>query len=84
MPLGATINMDGTALYQSVAAVFIAQSLGMGLDLIAQLTIVMTALLASIGSAGVPGADQGRDKADSTEPRSGALGLPDRLRAEMV
>ena len=56
LPLGATINMDGTALYQSVAAVFIAQSLGMGLDLTAQLTIVMTALLASIGSAGVPGA----------------------------
>jgi Na+/H+-dicarboxylate symporter len=56
LPLGATINMDGTALYQSVAAVFIAQSLGMGLDLTAQLTIVVTALLASIGSAGVPGA----------------------------
>ncbi len=56
LPLGATINMDGTALYQSVAAVFIAQSLGMGLDLTAQLTIVLTALLASIGSAGVPGA----------------------------
>lgn len=48
--------MDGTALYQSVAAVFIAQSLGMELDLTAQLTIVLTALLASIGSAGVPGA----------------------------
>ena len=56
LPLGATINMDGTALYQSVAAVFIAQSLGMDLDLTAQLTIVLTALLASIGSAGVPGA----------------------------
>ncbi len=56
LPLGATINMDGTALYQSVAAVFIAQSLGMELDLTAQLTIVLTALLASIGSAGVPGA----------------------------
>jgi Na+/H+-dicarboxylate symporter len=56
LPLGATINMDGTALYQAVAAVFIAQSLGMGLDLGAQLTIVLTAVLASIGTAAVPGA----------------------------
>lgn len=56
LPLGATINMDGTSLYQSVAAVFIAQSLGMGLSIGAQLTIVLTAVLASIGSAGVPGA----------------------------
>ena len=56
LPLGATVNMDGTALYQAVAAVFIAQTLGMGLDLTAQLTIVFTALLASIGSAAVPGA----------------------------
>ncbi len=56
LPLGATINMDGTALYQAVAAVFIAQALGLGLDLAAQLTIVFTALLASIGTAGVPGA----------------------------
>ncbi|MCH8276800.1 MAG: dicarboxylate/amino acid:cation symporter [Bacteroidetes bacterium] len=56
LPLGATINMDGTALYQAVAAVFIAQTLGMGLDLGAQLTIVFTALLASIGTAAVPGA----------------------------
>jgi len=56
LPLGATINMDGTSLYQSVAAVFIAQSLGMDLSLGAQLTIVLTAVLASIGSAGVPGA----------------------------
>ena len=56
LPLGATINMDGTALYQAVAAVFIAQSLGLGLDLGAQLTIVFTALLASIGTAAVPGA----------------------------
>lgn len=56
LPLGATINMDGTALYQAVAAVFIAQALGMGLGLAAQLTIVMTAVLASIGTAAVPGA----------------------------
>ncbi|MFQ5737839.1 MAG: dicarboxylate/amino acid:cation symporter [Acidobacteriota bacterium] len=56
LPLGATINMDGTALYQAVAAVFIAQSLGMGLGLSAQLTIVLTAVLASIGTAAVPGA----------------------------
>src|SRR5690606_35973477 len=56
LPLGATINMDGTSLYQGVAAVFIAQALGMELTLTQQLTIVLTATLASIGSAGVPGA----------------------------
>ncbi len=56
LPLGATINMDGTSLYQSVAAVFIAQALGMDLTLGSQLMIILTALLASIGSAGVPGA----------------------------
>jgi proton glutamate symport protein len=56
LPLGATINMDGTSLYQSVAAVFIAQALGMGLSVPQQLMIVLTATLASIGSAGVPGA----------------------------
>jgi len=56
LPLGATINMDGTALYQAVAAVFIAQTLGMDLTLGAQLTIVLTAVLASIGTAAVPGA----------------------------
>ena len=56
LPLGATINMDGTALYQAVAAVFIAQTLGMDLALGAQLTIVFTAVLASIGTAAVPGA----------------------------
>lgn len=56
LPLGATINMDGTALYQAVAAVFIAQALGLGLDTTAQLQIVLTAVLASIGTAAVPGA----------------------------
>lgn len=56
LPLGATINMDGTSLYQGVAAVFIAQALGMDLTLSQQLLIVMTATLASIGTAGVPGA----------------------------
>ncbi len=56
LPVGATINMDGTSLYQGVAAVFIAQALSFELPLIAQLTIVLTALLASIGTAAVPGA----------------------------
>jgi Na+/H+-dicarboxylate symporter len=56
IPLGATINMDGTALYQGVAAVFIAQIYGINLTLGAQATIVLMALLASIGTAGVPGA----------------------------
>lgn len=56
LPLGATINLDGTALYQGVATVFIAQALGMDLNLAAQLTIVLTALLASIGTAPVPAA----------------------------
>ena len=56
LPIGATINLDGTALYQGVAAVFIAQVLGIPLDFTAQLTIVLTALLASIGAAPVPGA----------------------------
>lgn len=56
LPVGATINMDGTSLYQGVAAVFIAQALAFDLTLGSQLTIVLTALLASIGSAAVPGA----------------------------
>lgn len=56
LPVGATINMDGTSLYQAVAAVFIAQALGMDLTILQQLTIVLTATLASIGAAGVPGA----------------------------
>jgi len=54
LPLGATINMDGTALYQGVSAVFIAQVYGMGLTVPQQLTIVLTAVLASIGTAGTP------------------------------
>lgn len=56
LPVGATINMDGTSLYQAIAAVFIAQALGMDLTILQQLTIVLTATLASIGAAGVPGA----------------------------
>lgn len=56
LPLGATINMDGTSLYQGVAAVFIAQALNMDLSFADQLMIVLTATLASIGAAGVPGA----------------------------
>lgn len=56
LPVGATINMDGTSLYQGVAAVFISQALGFDLDLGDQLIIVLTALLASIGTAAVPGA----------------------------
>jgi len=56
LPIGATINMDGTSLYQAVAAVFIAQAFGMELSFAAQLGIIATATLASIGSAAVPGA----------------------------
>ncbi len=56
LPLGATVNMDGTALYQGVAAVFIAQVYGLSLSLADQAAIVLTATLASIGTAAVPGA----------------------------
>jgi Na+/H+-dicarboxylate symporter len=56
LPVGATINMDGTSLYQAVATVFIAQALNFDLTFADQLMIVLTALLASIGSAAVPGA----------------------------
>jgi len=56
LPVGATINMDGTSLYQGVAAVFISQALGFDLTFGDQLVIILTALLASIGSAAVPGA----------------------------
>ena len=56
LPVGATVNMDGTSLYQAVAAVFIAQAMGIELSLGAQLGIIVTATLASIGAAAVPGA----------------------------
>lgn len=56
LPLGATINMDGTAIYQGVSALFIAQVYGIDLTMSQQVTIVLTATLASIGTAGVPGA----------------------------
>ena len=56
LPVGATINMDGTSVYQAIAAVFIAQALGMDLTLAQQLMIVVTAAAASVGAAGVPGA----------------------------
>ena len=56
LPIGATVNMDGTSLYQGVAAVFIAQVMGNDLTLANQLMILMTAVLASIGTAAVPGA----------------------------
>ncbi|MEL7401371.1 MAG: dicarboxylate/amino acid:cation symporter, partial [Pseudomonadota bacterium] len=55
LPLGATINMDGTALYQGVAAIFIAQVYGIDLSFTSQLIMVLTATLASVGAAGVPG-----------------------------
>ena len=56
LPIGATINMDGTAVYQAVAAVFIAQTFGLDLSFTAQLGIISTATLASIGAAAVPSA----------------------------
>ena len=55
LPLGATINMDGTAIYQGVCAIFIAQIFGIDLSLSQQVSIILTATLASIGTAGVPG-----------------------------
>ncbi|HUW60611.1 MAG TPA: dicarboxylate/amino acid:cation symporter [Candidatus Bathyarchaeia archaeon] len=59
LPLGTTINMDGTALYQAVAAVFIAEVYGMNLGLYQQLTIFLTAIIVSVGTAGIPGASVG-------------------------
>ncbi len=56
LPMGATINMDGTALYECAGALFIAQALGVELDLTQQVVVVITALLASIGAAGIPSA----------------------------
>ena len=54
LPIGATINMDGTALYEAVAAIFIAQAIGVHLDFGAQVTVALTATLAAIGAAGIP------------------------------
>jgi Na+/H+-dicarboxylate symporter len=56
LPMGATINMDGTALYECVAVIFMAQVMGFGLDFQAQFIVVVTALLASIGAAAIPSA----------------------------
>jgi len=56
LPFGATINMDGTALYQGVCAIFVANAIGMHLTFSQQIVVVLTAVLASIGTAGVPGA----------------------------
>jgi len=56
LPVGSTINMDGTSLYQAIAAVFIANTFGIDLNISQQLGILLTALLASVGAAGVPGA----------------------------
>lgn len=56
LPLGATINMDGTGIYEGVAALFVGFAIGLPLDFSAQMTIIITATLASIGAAGVPGA----------------------------
>ena len=54
LPLGATINMDGTALYEAAAAIFIAQAIGVEMTMMHQLTIALTATLAAIGAAGIP------------------------------
>ncbi len=56
LPLGATINMDGTAIYQGVCVIFIGMAIGMPLSIGQQLTVIITAVLASVGTAGVPGA----------------------------
>jgi Na+/H+-dicarboxylate symporter len=54
LPLGATINMDGTALYEAAAAIFIAQAIGVEMGLVQQATVAITATLAAIGAAGIP------------------------------
>ena len=54
LPLGATINMDGTALYEAAAAIFIAQAIGVPMDFTQQIVIAVTATLAAIGAAGIP------------------------------
>jgi Na+/H+-dicarboxylate symporter len=56
LPLGATVNMDGTALYEAVTAIFVAQAYGIDLSIGQQLIIMLTATLASIGAAAIPGA----------------------------
>jgi Na+/H+-dicarboxylate symporter len=56
VPLGATVNMDGTALYEAVAALFVAQAYGMDLSLGEQATVLVMATLASVGTAGIPSA----------------------------
>jgi Na+/H+-dicarboxylate symporter len=56
LPLGATVNMDGTALYECVAAIFLAQAYGLELTFATQFTVVLIALLTSIGVAGIPAA----------------------------
>jgi len=56
LPFGTTINMDGTAIYQAVAAIFVAQALGIPLTLLQMITVVLTATLAAAGAAGIPGA----------------------------
>ena len=55
LPLGSTINMDGTAIYQAICAIFIANVFGLDLDLGQQITIVLTCTFASVGAAGIPG-----------------------------
>ena len=56
LPMGATVNMDGTALYECAGVIFISQVLGVDLSITQQFTIIITALLASIGAAGIPSA----------------------------